>query len=123
MENERIENIVYDTIGAMIEVHKNLGPGYQESFYQRALEIELKDKQISFETEKEIEIRYKENFIGSHRLDLLIENVLIVELKTVESLGKKHYAQVLSYLKATQLEVALLVNFSDYSLDPRKIVY
>ena len=122
MRDEAFEQIVYKTIGAMISVHKQLGPGFLENVYHRALEIELAYRGIKFETEKEVEITYRDSIIGVHRLDLLIENQLVVELKTVESIGKKHYAQVRSYLKATHYNVALLANFSDYSLDPRRVM-
>ncbi len=122
MRDEAFEQIVYNTIGAMIEVHKQLGPGFLENVYHRALEIELAYRGIKFETEKEVEMTYRGSVIGDHRLDLCVENQLVVELKTVESIGKKHYAQVRSYLKATHKKVALLANFSDYSLDPRRVM-
>ena len=121
MNDERLEKIIYNTIGAMIEVHKQLGPGFLENIYHRALEIELACRCIGFESEKELNLQYKGSTIGIHRLDILVEQQLIVELKTVDTMSKKHYAQVRSYLKATHLNVALLVNFSDYTLDPRRV--
>ncbi len=121
MRSDEFEKIIYDSIGAMIEVHKELGPGFLETVYHRALELELTLRGIRYKSEEEIAVSYKGNTIGIHRLDLLIEDQLIVELKTVERIGKKHYAQVRSYLTATDLKTALLVNFSDYSLDPRRV--
>ncbi len=122
MRDDEFEKVIYDTIRAMIEVHKQLGPGFLENVYHRALEIELAYRGIKFETEQEVEVTYRDSVIGIHRLHILVENQLVVELKTVESIGKKHYAQVRSYLKATHRKVALLANFSDYSLDPRRVM-
>jgi len=121
MEKEERDDLIYRVIGCMIEVHKELGPGFLESAYHRALEIELAHQNIDFESENEIELQYRGKSIGIHRLDFLIENELVVELKTVDVLHKKHYAQVRSYLKAKQKPVGLLVNFSDYQLDPRRV--
>ena len=112
---------MYRVVGVMISVHKELGPGFLENTYHRALEIELSHQQIGFESEKEIDLQYRNKSIGIHRLDLLIESQLVVELKTVDELHKKHYAQVRSYLKATRKPVGLLANFSDSQLDPRRV--
>jgi len=103
-------------------VHNILGPGFAEQIYQRALAIELKKKGLRFATEAEIVITYERQPIGRHRLDFLIEDKVIVELKTVEDLGKAHYAQVRSYLRATGLDVALLVNFSKERADYHRVV-
>ncbi len=105
----------------MIEVHKELGPGFLESVYRNAIVIEFRNQGISFESEKEIILQYKRENIGTHRLDLFVENELVVELKTVEELHKKQYAQVRSYLKAVGKPVGLLVNFADFQLDARKV--
>jgi GxxExxY protein len=116
-----LDDLVYKVIGCLIEVHKRLGPGFMEKVYRRALEIELSHRGIGFESEKEISLEYRGHHVGKHRLDLLIEDELVVELKTVEALHKKHYAQVRSYLKATGTSVGLLVNFADFQLDPRRV--
>lgn len=105
----------------MIEVHKRLGPGFLENVYHRAVEVEFRRQQIDFESEKEISLEYRGEKIGIHRLDLFVEKELVVELKTVDSLVKKHYAQVRSYLKAVGKPIGLLVNFSDYQLDARRV--
>jgi len=119
--NEQWDDLIYRVIGCMIAVHKELGPGFLESAYHRALEIELAYRELWFESEKEIHLRYRGKSIGVHRLDLLIENQLVVELKTVSELHKKHYAQVRSYLKAAKKPVGLLANFADFQLDPRRV--
>jgi len=116
-----MNNLIYKVIGSMIEVHKELGPGFLESVYRSAVSIELHNRGILFESEKEIQLHYKGDNIGIHRLDLFIENELVVELKTVEELHKKHYAQVRSYLKAVRKSIGLLVNFADFQLDARKV--
>ena len=121
MSAEEINDLIYRVIGAMIEVHKELGPGFLEKVYRRALEVELARQKIPFQSEKEVVVHYKGTVVGDHRLDFFIADELVVELKTVEQLGKKHYAQVRSYLKAVKKPVGLLVNFSDFQLDPRRV--
>ncbi len=105
----------------MIAVHTELGPGFLENVYRRAVGIEFERQGIGFETEKEITLKYRGEEIGTHRLDLFVEGQLVVELKTVEKLHKKHYAQVRSYLKAVKRPVGLLVNFADFQLDARRV--
>ena len=108
-------------IESIIRVHRVLGPGFLESVYRRALLVELKKRGMDVETEKEIVLYCEGEEIGVHRLDLLVEGSVIVELKTVAALSKAHYAQVRSYLKATGLKVALLVNFAREKADFRRI--
>ena len=116
-----LDDLIHRVIGGLIRVHKELGPGFLENVYHRAVEIELRHLGIAFETEKEITLRYRGEKIGVHRLDLMIEGELVVELKTVEKLSKKHYAQVRSYLKAAAKPFGLLINFSDFQLDTRRV--
>jgi GxxExxY protein len=118
---EGIEDLIYRVIGCMIEVHKELGPGFLESVYRRAIAIEFQEQGIEFESEKKIQLQYKKKRVGIHRLDLLVENELVVELKTVETLHKKHYAQVRSYLTAVGKPVGLLVNFAEFQLNARRV--
>jgi GxxExxY protein len=108
-------------IEAIIRVHSVLGPGFLETVYQRALAIELTRRGVPIKTEWEINIDYEGDPVGKHRLDLVVADRVIVELKTVEELAKAHYAQVRSYLKATRLPVALLVNFSKEKADFRRV--
>ncbi len=98
-------------IGAAIEVHRHLGPGYLESVYEEALAIEFGLQGIPFERQKTISAIYKGRHVGEGRLDFLVAGQLIVELKTVDALAPIHKAQVISYLKATQLDLGLLLNF------------
>jgi len=90
------EELVNKVIGCCICVHKELGPGFLESVYHRALEVELAENDIPFESEKEVAISFRGHLVGDHRLDFLVGGELVVELKTVERLGRDHYAQVRS---------------------------
>ena len=99
-------------IGAAIEVHRQLGPGYPESFYEAALAIELHERQIHFQRQAPIDVAFKGHRVGEGRLDLLVEGVLVVELKAVLTMHPVFRAQALAYLKATDLKLALLINFN-----------
>ena len=103
-------------IGAAIEVHRHLGPGLLESIYEEALVHELGLRNLVVETQVEIDVVYKGKVIKGQRVDMIIENQLIVELKAVKNLPEVATAQVLSYLKATAFQRALLVNFSGKTL-------
>ena len=109
---QKTELLVHKVIGASIEVHKVLGPGYLESVYESALCIELEKSGIIFSRQHKTAVHYKGKEIGEGRLDLLIENKIIVELKTVETLLPLHKTQVISYLKTTGCQIALLINFN-----------
>jgi GxxExxY protein len=98
-------------IGAAIEVHRKLGPGYQESVYEEALCIELSLRGIPFSRQHEVSVAYKGRQVGAGKVDLLVDDSLIVERKAVESLLPGHTGQVLSYLKASDLRLGLLLNF------------
>lgn len=108
-------------IECIIEVHRALGPGFLESIYQNALEIELQRRDLKIEKEKELTIRYRDEIVGRHRLDLVVEDSVIIELKTVDDLSKAHYAQVRSYLAASNMTLGILVNFSAFKADFRRI--
>ncbi|MDY6932946.1 MAG: GxxExxY protein [Spirochaetota bacterium] len=108
-------------IKSVIKVHNTLGPGFLESIYTKALLIELNNCNITAENEKEVIISYQDEQIGCPRLDILVENRIIIELKTVENFSKSHYAQIRSYLKATGLKVGILVNFAKEGADFRRI--
>lgn len=105
------EELAKQFIDAAIEVHRELGPGYDEILYENALAVELELRGIPFSRQKTIQVFYKGVPVGEGRLDLLLDNELVVELKAVEELNQKHLAQIISYLKATELPLGLLVNF------------
>ena len=98
-------------IGAAIEVHRHLGPGYLESVYEEALAIEFALRDIPFERQKPVPVNYKSHTVGQARVDILVGDSVVLELKALEILLPIHTAQVISYLKATRCAVGLLINF------------
>jgi len=109
IENEITEKI----IGCAIKVHKNLGPGLLESAYQECLFYELKKAGLKVEKEKPLPLIYEEVKLNcGYRMDLLVENKISVEIKSVESLNDIHLAQVLTYLKLNNTKIGLLINFN-----------
>ena len=108
-----INQLTSKIIGAAIEVHKTIGPGLLEGIYEDCLCIELERRRIPFERQKGIDIEYKGVKLNNqYRLDLVVYNKVVVELKTVDELAPIHDAQVLTYLKLTGLKVGLLINFN-----------
>lgn len=97
-------------IGSAIDVHKRLGNGFQEVIYQRALEIEMRLMQISCNREFEMPIYYRNEQIGTRRVDFLIEGIVSVELKALTKIEDVHLAQAINYLEAYNLEIGLLIN-------------
>jgi GxxExxY protein len=109
---EQVEQLAYRAIGAAIEVHRLLGPGFLESVYQESLEVEFGLRGIPCEPRKPVAINYKGHRVGEGQLDFLVGDILIVELKAVEKLAPIHDAQVISYLKMTKKTLGLLINFN-----------
>lgn len=116
MSVSSINELTGQVLGAAFEVHSLLGPGFLESVYEEALVTELELRNIPYERQKTINISYKGFSIGEGRLDLLVDKRLIIELKAIDCLAEIHTAQTLSYLKATGLQVGLLINFNVPSL-------
>ena len=108
------ENLISNKIiGAAIEVHKNLGPGLLESTYERCLVFELSQLGFAIERQKELPVIYKGNLIDcGYRLDLLVEHKVIIEIKAEKAILPVHEAQLLTYLKLTQLKLGMLLNFN-----------
>lgn len=107
-------------LGCAITVHKELGPGFLESIYEHALCAELDHRGISFQRQRRIPLSYRGKLCGLHRLDMIVEDKVIVELKAAKAFEDIHFATVLSYLKATNLPVALLLNFAEPTLAIRR---
>ena len=107
-------------IGHAISVHKELGPGFLEKIYEHALCLELDNQGVSYRRQVGIPITYRGRPCGLHRLDLIIEDRVIVELKATKSFEAIHFAVILSYLKASHLPVALLLNFAEPTLAIRR---
>ena len=116
------EELSKKIIGAAIEVHRELGPGFLESIYEEALKVEFMEHGIHNDAQKEIQIKYIGVEVGLHRLDLLVEKQIVVELKAVKELADIHFAQIRSYLKATGLKIGLLINFAKPILEIKRIV-
>lgn len=112
MRDERMNELTGAVIGAAIEVHRVLGAGFLESVYEEALALELELRGIGFSRQKVVAVTYKGRRIGEGKLDLLVANTLIVELKAVANITPIHEAQVLSYLKMTRYPLGLLINFN-----------
>jgi GxxExxY protein len=106
------EDLIHRIIGACIAVHRVLGPGLLEASYSRALCIELDASRICYECEKPYPVRYRGQLVCMHRVDLVIANEVVVEVKSVEALNRIFHAQILSYLRVSGLRVGLLVNFN-----------
>ena len=109
-------------IGAAIRVHRVLGPGYLESIYEEALSLEMTAIGLSFERQFRVEVRYRGQPVGEHRLDLLVEDVVVVELKAVLELQDIFYATVRSYLKATGKSLGLILNFAKTTLQTKRVL-
>jgi GxxExxY protein len=112
IRNEEEDPLSRAVIGAAIEVHRTLGPGFLESVYEEALAIELQERGIPFVRQHPVAVSYKGRLVGEGRIDFLVDNRLILELKAIEALLPIHSAQLLSYLKTTRCPVGLLINFN-----------
>jgi GxxExxY protein len=112
----------FSVIGAAMEVHKILGPGFLEAVYQAALERELTLRNISFEQKVKLPVTYKDVVVGNYEADIVIDNKFIVEIKAVSKFNASHQAQAMHYLAATGLRLALLLNFGTGSLEHRRVI-
>ncbi len=110
-----LKDEVFAIVGAAIEVHRELGPGFLEAVYQEALEIELRNQNIAFEAQKPLRISYKGKTLHKEYFaDLICYGQIIVELKALDRLSGNEEAQILNYLKATGLRVGVLINFGSH---------
>jgi GxxExxY protein len=116
-----LEELTRTIIGAAMEVHSALGPGFLESIYRNALARELHLRGLSTNMEFEVHVKYKDFVVGRHRLDLVVESQVIIELKATQGMADVHFAQALSYMKATSLPVSLIVNFGESSLTWKRL--
>lgn len=121
-EEYKYSDITEKIIGCAMKVHNTLGNGFQEVIYQRALAIELEKTKLFFTRELEMPIYYENIEIGTRRVDFLIEDKIILELKAVTSLDKVHLAQALNYLEAFKLEIGLLINFGNKRLEFKRLI-
>ena len=117
-----INDITYAINGAAFEVGRVLGPGFLEKVYEKALLMELENRGYKVENQVPIKVVYKEKTVGEYLIDIFVEQKVIVEIKTFESLDKVHEAQLLNYLKATGIQVGLLINFKHPKVEIKRRV-
>jgi GxxExxY protein len=110
-------------IGAAFEVHRQLGYGFMERVYQRALQVELLRRGVSAEIERRLRVRYKGVVVGGYDADLIVEGVVVVELKVAPQYDRRDEAQLLNQLKATGLKVGLLINFGRAKVEYKRLVF
>jgi len=121
MENIKDRELTRKIIAAAIAVHRELGPGYLEAMYEEAICTELGLLEIPYERQKPVDIYYRGKQIGEHRLDLFVDNAVVVELKAIKALEDIHFSIVRSYMKACQAESGLLLNFSTMPLTIKRV--
>jgi GxxExxY protein len=110
-------------IGCAIEVHKKLGPGFLESIYENAFMLELEKQNLDVERQQEDIVKYDGIEVGRHRLDLIVNDTIVVELKAVKNIEDVHFAIVKSYLKALRKEHSLIINFSKPVLEVKRVIH
>ena len=115
------EELTHKIIGCAMKVHSTLGSGFQEVFYQRALDIEMKKQKLDFSREQEMIVLYDGIEIGTRRVDFFVEDKIMVELKAVSKLDDLHLAQAMNYLEAYNLPVGLLINFGNKSMEFKRV--
>jgi GxxExxY protein len=120
-EQYKYSELTAKIIGCAMTVHKTLGNGFQEVVYQRALEIEMALAGLNFNREFEMPVFYRDEQIATRRVDFLVEGVISVELKALIKLEDVHFAQAINYLEAYNLEVGLLINFGEISLNFKRL--
>ena len=114
------KNLTYDIIGAAMEVHRILGPGFLESVYEEALAHEFDLRRIDYVRQAQLNVRYKEIVAGEFRADFLVDGKVVVELKAIKALTSVDEAQLLNYLKGTGYRIGLLLNFGTSSLEHKR---
>ena len=117
-----LNELTYLINGAIFEVSRILGPGFLEKVYENALLMELKARGLKAAAQYPIKVKYKDQIVGEYFADLLVEDQVIIELKTVNRIEKIHEAQLLNYLKATGIKVGFLVNFKSTKADIKRLV-
>lgn len=121
INDNEIDKLTHKVIGCAMKVHSTLGNGFQEVIYQRALAIELAYENILFQREMEMLIFYREEQIGTRRVDFFVEEKVMVELKAIEKLEGVHKAQAINYLEAYNMADGLLINFGNTSLEFKRV--
>lgn len=123
MERKELDSITEKIIGIAMKIHNRLGPGFVEKIYEKAMVHEFRKAQVCFEEQAQIRVKYEEIELGYQRVDFLVEDAVIIELKCVGELNNIHSAQMLSYLKTTNKKVGLILNFSENKLGIKRMVH
>lgn len=118
---EDIDKLTHKIIGCAMEVHNQMGNGFQEVIYQRALAIEFGIQGVSFQREMEMNLEYKGEFVGTRRVDFFVEDCVMVEIKAIEHLEGVHKAQAINYCEAYHIADGLLINFGGVRLDFKRV--
>ena len=118
----KINEITYQINGAVFEVNRVLGAGFLEKVYENALIIELHERGLKTDSQVPLKVHYKGKVVGEYVVDIMVEDQVILELKSVDKLQKIHEAQLLNYLKATGMKVGLLINFKYPKADIKRFV-
>ena len=105
------ENVLHECIGCAIAVHRVLGPGFMESVYRRAMRLEIAARSLECDEERRFDVRYRGEVVGQQRVDLIVQGLVVVELKAVDQVHDVHVSQLVSYLHGTGLRAGLLINF------------
>jgi len=114
------EEITHKIIGCAYKVHNTLGFGFLESLYKKAMVVEFTKLSLTYEVEKQLKVHYDEQIIGDFYIDLLVENEIIIELKSVQALAKEHEVQLVNYLNGMKLDFGLLINFGPAGVDVKR---
>ena len=111
--DETTEQVVRECIGCAVAVHRTLGPGYLESVYRRSMKLELRERAMTVDEERAVDVIYRGSVVGRQRIDLVVQGLVVVEVKAVERLHDVHVSQVVSYLHGLSLRAGLLINFRE----------
>lgn len=121
-ENFIHKELTYKVIGAAMEVHREFGYGFLEKVYENSLMILLQEQGIDARQQQPVSVYFRDKIVGEYCADIIIENKLIIEIKTIEKLVNVHYAQLLNYLKATHIQLGLLLNFGPKKLEYERLI-
>lgn len=116
------KELSYAIIGAAMEVHRILGPGYLEAVYQNALAEELRLRDLPYEQYRKLPVSYKNNLVGDYEADFVVDEKIILELKAAAEIHPKHLAQAANYLAATGYHLAIILNFGDHEFHSKRVV-
>lgn len=123
MDREELNELSHRVIGIAIDVHKQLGPGFVEKIYEKALLHEFEKERVKYERQKIIKVQYRDTELGNQRLDLLVEGEIIVEVKATSKIIPEHKDQIISYLKTANKKLGLILNFGQKRLEVKRVVY